>query len=83
VALVRPRVKSCEIRGGQKGAGADFLLVLQFDMPFIYSTICLTVIVIIIIIIILQGWYNRPIYCRSNSGLDTTAAPWMMMMIEK
>jgi hypothetical protein len=38
-ARVRVRVWSCEICGGQSGAGADFLRVLRFPLPIFISPI--------------------------------------------
>jgi hypothetical protein len=37
-ARVRARVWSCGICGGQRGAGARFLLVLRFPLPIRIST---------------------------------------------
>jgi hypothetical protein len=51
-ALVRVRVRSCEICGGQRGTGESFLRVLRFPLPIRIPQI------IIIIIIIYQ--YSRP-----------------------
>jgi hypothetical protein len=40
------RVWSCEICGGQSGAGAGFLRVLRFPLPILHSTNCSTIILI-------------------------------------
>jgi hypothetical protein len=48
-------VRSCGISGGQSGAGAAFLCVLQFPLAK-HSTDCST-------LIIIWGWYKRPVVC--------------------
>jgi hypothetical protein len=75
-ALDRARVKSCGIWGGQSGTSAGFLLVLRFLLPLIHSTNCSMSSPSII-----QGWYNRPINGRSNSGLGSTPVPYYIIII--
>jgi hypothetical protein len=57
-APVRVQIRSCEIRGGQSGTGADFLRVLRFPLPILipltapYSSS------------IIRGWYDMPVNDR-------------------
>jgi hypothetical protein len=62
-ALVRGRVRSCGIYGGQSGIGAGFIRVIRFPLPNI-PTDCST-------LVIIRGWYNRPFSGISNSGLSS------------
>jgi hypothetical protein len=66
-ALVRARVRSCGICGGQNGTGAEFLLVLGFPLPIIPPTAPHSSSSIII-----RGWCNMPISGLSNSGFGFT-----------
>jgi hypothetical protein len=64
---VRARVRSCEICGGQSGAGAGFLQVLRFSLPKLIPPIASQSLPSII-----WGWYNRPVIAAVASGLSFT-----------
>jgi hypothetical protein len=55
-ARVQTRVYSCGICGGQSGAGAGFLRVLQFPLSIFITPISPQSASPII-----RGWYNRPV----------------------
>jgi hypothetical protein len=67
VAQVRARVWSCGICGGQSGAGAGFLRVLQFPLPVFIPPIAPQSPSSII-----WGLYNRPEVATVPSGLSPT-----------
>jgi hypothetical protein len=64
---VRAPVWSSGICGGQSGAGAGFLRVLQFYLPIFIPPIAPQSSSHII-----WGWYNRPIVAAVPSGLSLT-----------
>jgi hypothetical protein len=66
-ARVRAWVWSCGICGGQSGAGAGFLRVLQFPLPIFIPPIALQSPSSII-----WGLYNRPEVAAVPSGLSPT-----------
>jgi hypothetical protein len=66
-ARVRARVWSCRICGGQSGAGADFLRVLQFPLSIFISPIAPQS-----PSSISWDWYNRPVATAVSSGLSLT-----------
>jgi hypothetical protein len=69
-ALVRARVRSCGICGGQSGPGAGFLRVLRFPLPILIpptaphssSTI-------------IRGWHNRPVSGRRTKWTQSHPTP--------
>jgi hypothetical protein len=64
-AQVPARVRLCGICGGQSGARAGFLRVLQFPLPiFIPPTAPRSSII--------WGWYSRPVVAAVTSALSLT-----------
>jgi hypothetical protein len=73
-ALVRARVKSCGICGGQSGAGVGFLRVLRFPLPIFILPFASQLPSSII-----WGWHKRPVVAAVPSGLSLT--PLLIIMI--
>jgi hypothetical protein len=74
-ARVRVRVWSCEICGGQSGAGAGFLQLLRFPLAIFMPPIAPQSPSSII-----WGWYNRPEVAAVPSGLSPT--PLIILIIK-
>jgi hypothetical protein len=74
-ARVQSRVWSSGICGGQSGAGAGFLRVLRFPLPFIPQTVPHSSII--------RGWYNRPISGRRTKYTQSHPTPRNYQNLER
>jgi hypothetical protein len=75
-AQVRAWVWSCGICGGQSGAGAGFLQVLQFPLPVFIPPVSPQSPSSVI-----WGWYNRPVVAAVPSGLSLTPLTIIIIII--